>query len=274
MKFQVYYKEKRYFILMVLMSLMAYSSILLNIGILFTHVFFLLFMTLLVLGNIVGSLLFVGHLRGNAIKVGKEQFSDMYEILESHSKSLGLKKVPDMYILQGNGVLNAFALKFVRRNYVVLYSNILEVADQEGKDAVSFIIGHELGHIKRNHTGFLKSFFLLPARLMPGLGEAYSRACEYTCDNIGYHLCPQGALKGMLVLAVGKKLYTKVNVNELLALKYEPTFARSCAEFFSTHPALVNRIAAIDKLNRENFTSEVNFYVSPRVDISQSEVNQ
>jgi Zn-dependent protease with chaperone function len=220
------------------------------------------------------SLFFIGHLQGNAVKVGMKQFPDIYEIVESHSKKLNLKKVPDLYILQGNGVLNAFATKFAKRNCIVLYSDVLEVAYQEGKEAVSFIIGHELGHIKRNHVGFFKSIILLPGRLIPLVGNAYSRACEYTCDNIGYNLCPEGALKGMLILAVGKRLYTQVNIDELpLQKKYDALFALSFAEKFSTHPALVKRIAIVKRLNRNNLVVNAPFHTAG-IALNQPEANR
>ena len=220
-------------------------------------------------------MLFVGSLKGNAIKINKKQFPDIYEILESHSRALELKKLPDMYLLQGDGILNAFALKFVQRAYVVLYSYMLEVAYEEGRDAVSFIIGHELGHIKRNHTGFFKSYFLLPAKFIPFLGKAYSRACEYTCDNIGYNLCHKGALKGALILTAGKRLYTRVNINELISnTKSEQDFTMTFSELFSTHPHLVKRIAAIHQLNCDNFTTDTDTFLSAKVDNQQLETKE
>jgi len=82
-----------------------------------------------------------------------------------------------MYVLQGDGVLNAFATRFARKNFVVIYSDIFEMAYQEEKDAVSFIIGHELGHLKRRHVSNWRLFLTLPARFIPLLYKAYSRAC-------------------------------------------------------------------------------------------------
>lgn len=279
MEFKIHHKEKLYLAIMTLASLSIYLAIFFNR---YTDVRGMPLITLiscyvpmLLALKVIGSLLFIGSLKGNAIKIHPRQFPDIFEILESHSKKLGLKKTPDMYLLQGNGMLNAFATKFVQRDYVVLYSDVLELAYQEGLDAVSFIIGHELGHIKRNHAGFFKSTVLSPARLVPFLGNAYSRACEYTCDNIGYNLCPKGALKGALLLAAGKTLYKKINSDELiLNTRYEPKFAILFAELFSTHPALVRRIDTLNQLTCSTITAESNSFISPTVTTRQVEAHR
>jgi Zn-dependent protease with chaperone function len=157
-----------------------------------------------------------------------------------------------LYLLQGGGMLNAFAMRFVGRNYVVLYSDVLEAAYHEGMPAVEFILGHELGHIKRNHVGLLKMILLFPGHLIPFLGSDYSRACEYTCDNIGYHLSPEGAVKGLLILAAGKKLYKKVDVDALLDnAGNEPLLAQWVAEIFSTHPHLIKRVRNLNQIHNE-----------------------
>ena len=273
MNFAVRSREKLYFGIMLAISILLYGLLFALLAtpakdaaaIYIGLIGFILFL------NVFVTLIFVGTLKGNAIKINAKQFPDIYAILESHSQRLGLSKTPDMYLLQGNGILNAFALKFARRNYVVLHSNILEIAYQD-MDVVSFIIGHELGHIKRNHTGFLKSFLIFPAKLMPFLGNAYSRACEYTCDNIGFNLCPKGAVKGILVLAVGKKLYTKVNLDELLLnVEREAGFALKFAEIFSTHPVLVKRIAVMNQLTYDDLTPENGFFNIQNSDFKQSD---
>ncbi|HEX2998926.1 MAG TPA: M48 family metalloprotease, partial [Armatimonadota bacterium] len=87
----------------------------------------------------------------------------------------------------------------------------------------------------------------------PFLGSAYSRACEYTCDSIGAHLVPRGAVDGLLVLAAGKRLYDKVNVNQFAGQTVsERGFFVWLAEVFSTHPPLAARVRAVsDQVNRK-----------------------
>ena len=194
----------------------------------------------------------IGYIKGSGVQVNEKQFPEAYAILKAQSEKLGLAQVPAMYLLQSGGMLNAFATRFSGRNYVILYSDVLGAAYDEGMTAVAFIIGHELGHLKRNHVSLAKSIFTLPSKLIPFLGAAYSRACETTCDNIGYALCPEGAEKGMLILAAGRELYKKVQVNELLAAtRAEKGFAMWFAEVFSSHPPIVDRITHLQELASE-----------------------
>jgi Zn-dependent protease with chaperone function len=143
--------------------------------------------------------------------------------------------------------LNAFAAKFLGRNYIVLYSEIVETAYGQDKSIIEFIIGHEMGHIKRNHM--LKNLILFPSYIIPFLGSAYSRACEYTCDAIGFALCPAGAKGGLLVLASGKTIYKKVNLNEFLRQDdTEDGFWKWFAEKVSSHPNLTRRLGAFGEV--------------------------
>jgi Zn-dependent protease with chaperone function len=198
---------------------------------------------------ITGILLFVarirliGYLEGNAVEITKDQLPEVYKIIEDQSQILELGNIPTMYLLQGEGIFNAFATRFLGTDYVVLYSDVLEMAFTEGIEAVEFIIAHELGHIKRNHVGFLKGLLLFPSLFVPFLRSAYSRACEYTCDNVRFALSPEGSRKGLLILASGKSLYKRV---DLEAYVRNANNARGFSSWFdeicSTHPHLTKRL--------------------------------
>jgi Zn-dependent protease with chaperone function len=153
--------------------------------------------------------LHLGHVRGNGIRVSSSQFPQLHSIAEQHSRRLGIEETPAIFVLQSGGVLNAFATRFLGRNFVIIYSDVLALATQKGEKAVSFILGHELGHVQRKHM--TRRALLYPAMIVPFLGSAYSRACEYTCDRFGNALEPQGGVDGLLVLAAGRDLYTQVS---------------------------------------------------------------
>ena len=87
---------------------------------------------------------------------------------------------------------------------------------------------------------------LYPAMIFPFLGSAYSRACEYTCDQVGNALEPEGGVDGLLVLAAGRDLYTQVNSAEYSNQRETETgFFVRFAEIISTHPNLTKRVAAL-----------------------------
>ena len=188
----------------------------------------------------------LGHVRGNAVRVSDKQFPQLYRLTVAHARRLELKEVPAVYVLQSGGVLNAFATRFSGRDFVVINSDVLELALDQGEAAVGFIVGHELAHLWRGHLRH--RWLTLPARLVPYLGSAYSRACEYTCDRIGAACQPDGAISGLLALAAGKQLHAHVDVREFAAqAEKERNFWTKRVELMSSHPLLPKRVAALLK---------------------------
>ena len=242
----VHTKETTYFALCVLVSLALYY-VLARIILSGTPVSgVVLFYTIV---GIVGYFLFhgimLGQIRGNGIRVSDQQFPELMAMANEQSRRLGMDDTPDIYVLQSGGVLNAFATRFLGRNFVVLYSDVLALATQKGEKAVSFVLGHELGHIKRKHM--TRRALLYPSMIVPFLGSAYSRACEYTCDQVGNALEPEGSVDGLLVLAAGRDLYSRVDSTAYANQRVtERGFFVTLAEILSTHPNLTKRVAAMD----------------------------
>jgi Zn-dependent protease with chaperone function len=243
----VYPKERVLYAVMVVVSLLIYAGLILggmaNPQVAGTIVFYTVLLSLLAL---YAHGLALGRIRGNAVRVSERQFPLLHRLATAHARRLGLKKAPSIYVMESGGLLNAFATRFLGRDFVVIYSDVLELALARGEAAVGFIVGHELGHIWRGH---LKHRWLTtPARFVPYLGAAYSRACEYTCDRAGAHCQPEGAISGLLVLAAGKQLHAHVDVREYAGQAVsEQNFWVRRAELMSTHPNLPKRIAALIK---------------------------
>lgn len=128
---------------------------------------------------------FISHLKGNGVKVTEAQFPDLHRSLVNCCQKIGMDSRPDMYLLRTD-FFNALATIFLGRNFVVLFTDVVDALDDE-PSAIDFYIGHELGHIHRMHLRW--SGFLFPALLLPVLGTAYRRAQEYTCDRYGAHCC-------------------------------------------------------------------------------------
>jgi Zn-dependent protease with chaperone function len=243
-------KEKLYFGICVVVSIAVYiilANILLSGGEAAGALLFYL-----IVGIVVGFLfhsLFLGHVRGNGVRVSDRQFPELNAMADEHSRRLGMSETPAVFVLQSGGVLNAFATRFLGRNFVILNSDVLALATQKGEKAVSFVLGHELGHVRRKHM--TRRAFLYPAMLFPFLSGAYSRACEYTCDRFGNALEPEGGVDGLLVLAAGRDLYTQVNSTEYgRQRETESGFFVRFAEILSTHPNLTKRVAALDAVRQ------------------------
>ncbi len=205
-------------------------------------------MLALMLGGVLHGL-FVGAIEGNAVRVSERQFPEVHGLVERLSLQLGLATIPAVYVLQAGGLLHAFATRFLGRNFVVISTDVLELATANGEPALGFVVAHELAHLKRRHAIVLP--FILPALLLPFLGTAYARACEYTCDAMAARCRPDGAADGLRVLAAGKRLYAAVDVKEMVAQgRTSNAFWPWLAEMLSAHPFLPKRLAALPEMAR------------------------
>ena len=128
---------------------------------------------------------FIAHIKGNGVKVTEAQFPDLHRSLQECCRKIGMATPPEMYLLRTD-FFNALATKFLGRNFIVLFSDVVDALEDE-PGAIDFYIGHELGHIHRKHLKW--SAFLFPALLLPVLGAAYRRSQEYTCDRYGASCC-------------------------------------------------------------------------------------
>jgi Zn-dependent protease with chaperone function len=238
----IHSKESGYFIICLLISILIYIALIVSIvG--------LIYMILISIAVFFVEGLLMGRIRGNAVRVTESQFPKLHQMVVNLSREMGLEKTPAVYVQQNGGILNAFATRFLRRDFVVVYSDVLELALREGDDALAFVVAHELGHVARKHMS--KRIWIYPALFMPFLGTAYYRACEYTADRFGARYAPSGGSKGLLVLAAGKHLYKEVDgVQFSKQADEESGFFVWLAEKLETHPNLTKRVKALEAFSQ------------------------
>lgn len=232
----IYKKEKIYYSIALISSILSYAA-------LFLSVVGIFIMAIIIVLPLLLHVLTIAHIRTNGVRLSSQQFPVVFEKVKSLCGLMDIPKVPDVYVMESGGILNAFATRFFGRNMVVLYSDIFELINIGGEEELSFVIAHELAHIKRNHI--TKQLFILPALWVPFMGEAYSRACEYTCDRMAayYIRNPEAAMNGLTILAVGKSLYRQVNRSDYLHQNsQEKGLFVWLIEKLSTHPPLPKRI--------------------------------
>ena len=84
---------------------------------------------------------FIAYLRGSAVRLGPDQFPEIYQRVVEFAQRSGMKKEPEAYLMQAAGSLHALHTKFFRRQMVVPNAALLEScgADTEARD---LIIGH------------------------------------------------------------------------------------------------------------------------------------
>lgn len=245
-------KERVYYYVRLLLSMLFYMLVILSV---YYSVVFSFYIILKILGFVclvhfaittIKRVIITGYVKSSSVAVNYEQLPDIYDLVEEYSIRLELDRVPEVYLMESGGILNAFASRMFNSDYVVLYSDMLEDYYNGNEDTVRFVIAHELGHIKRKHL--VKEFWLFPANYLPFVSFAYYRACEITCDNIAHSLCPQGAEDGILTLASGKTYRNRAfqiqEVNEQHN-NCDNNFLIWVFDKLSTHPSIINRLERI-----------------------------
>lgn len=235
-------KETIYFILLLLASIPLYI-------LLFVSIVGIFVLGFLILIPIIAHLIYTAHIRTNGVRITDKQFPEIFERTKEIAKDMGFYILPDMYVMESGGFLNAFATRFFGRNMIVLYADLFEMKEKDPK-VVDFVIAHELAHIKRNHI--IKYALILPGNWVPFLSSAYSRACEYTCDRMASHYINDvdASTRALSMLAVGRKYYNTIDVEEYMQQSSrEKGFFIWLSEKLMSHPTLPKRISAIYNFN-------------------------
>jgi Zn-dependent protease with chaperone function/uncharacterized protein YgiM (DUF1202 family) len=194
---------------------------------------------------------FRAELFGNSVRVTNEQFPEILEIANRHCYALNLTRIPDMFVVSGNGVISALAIKRLKDNYILLSSNLIDtLLAHNSRAELSAILGHEIAHHAAGHLAWWRKLLLMPAKLLPFFGAAYSRACELTADRVGMYLCgsKDAATRALITLACGSKVLSpKANIEAFkLQENYLPGFFAFLHDLYSVHPRMTKRVLALE----------------------------
>lgn len=211
---------------------------------------------LLVPGLVVYRQLTRAGIRGSAVRLSRRQFPDIYAVKEDFARRLRLRREPEIYLMSGNGALNAFAASTFGYDFVVIHSELFSNTYDRNKDALAFIIGHELGHLRLGHTRLWYQLSTAYTDRVPLLAGFLSRAREFSCDRHGAYLAPQGE-EGLLLLTAGRYVYKQVDVEELLeqARRFRG-FWPVVAQLPQSHPFSVRRVSILYDLGFFGATAE------------------
>jgi len=185
-----------------------------------------------------------GYSLGNGVKLSTKQFPEVYNMFEKMAQRVGLEKTPDIILINGNGVLNAFATTMpMIRNIVVIHSDIFEkcIANND-METLSFILGHELGHIKFNHTKWWYHIVTAGLLFIPGVNllfrKALSRANEYSCDKLGALLSNDSSGRSLMILSAGKHNYRDVDIKQYMNDQEKKNIWITISNFSMDHPII------------------------------------
>ena len=182
------------------------------------------------------------HTFGHNVLLGERQLPELHRMVEG-AAALGMKRVPNAFLSNSNGVFNAFARRMLGGRYIFLTGALVEA---ETDAQICFIIGHELGHHAAGHLDWGKNLLRLPSRFVPLLYLAYSRSRELTCDRIGARL--RGDVRvsrtALQMLAAGSgRLNDRMDATESEAQEARVLgFASFLLKFVASHPHTCLRV--------------------------------
>jgi Zn-dependent protease with chaperone function len=246
-KENVFFIVKVFFTIVVLVGIVSLISALSSSAItsVATITVFIIYALLIVLFVLFQKIYLIGYMKANGIEISANQFADVYAEYFKMVQDVNIKKAPKLFILQQGGALNAFAIRFSGNNYIAIYSDIFSLIHSD-LDAVRFILGHELGHVARKHMS--KRFWTCLSSIIPFLTAAYSRHCEYTCDQYGKIFSPNNYINGLLVIAAGKDLYKNVNIESYINdARKNYTASAKIIGIILSHPSTPRRLDRLSK---------------------------
>ncbi len=179
---------------------------------------------------------FYYHVISYSVKATERNLTDIHAIAETAAGRLGIK-TPGVYVVQ-NPEINAYAVGAFKK-IIVINTGLIDATDS---DELTFIIGHELSHVKYGWAVLVK----VPGLTIPVPMLFSSQRREYTCDRGGLIAC-RDLNKSILVLAklaLGKSLASKINVEKLYNNKKEVEEDRisRLSEALASHPPVRDRV--------------------------------
>lgn len=195
---------------------------------------------------------FQASIYGNSVMVSESQYEKVYAMVKSTAKDLQLPHVPTTFVVNSDGMINAVAIKFLSKKYVLLFSSLIDILwNDENQDRLNVIIAHELAHHAAGHINFWVNLLMKPAMFIPFLGSAYSRSCELTADRIAasYINNESACVDSLVTLASGsRELVSQTNKEAFIHQeKMVPGFFGFLQEILSSHPRMTRRIIAINQ---------------------------
>ena len=209
---------------------------------------------LLAIGVIIYVRLQQAQYLGNAVRVHKNQYPDIYNSFRAYAEKLEIPNA-SLYVIQ-DPYLQAFALGITSCT-VVLTSALVEQLSQKELD---FVIGHELGHYKAGHTKLSTIFVPIGNNnILSGLMFGFwNRKTEYSCDGCGLILTKDidNAISALIKLAVGREMFNKLNLEGYVAqIKTAQRRSVKFSELLGDHPLITNRIKHLMLFWKESFSA-------------------
>jgi hypothetical protein len=186
-------------------------------------------------------------IRGNSIRLSRDQIPQLYGILEAHCAKFGMRRAPELYLSEDaiSGLAQAYSVW--GHDYIVLNAELVEKAMEESPGALAFMLGRELGRIRLGHLKWWDEMLLAHVSNIPLIRAPLLRARTYSCDRYGAYLSESG-LRELLAQVAGRKMLKHLNLREYIdqACDYRGFWARVASMMNESPPLLWRAKALLD----------------------------
>lgn len=192
-----------------------------------------------------GPRLLLAHACSNGLAISAAQTPKLHAQLVAAADRLGVREVPDAYLLPIRGWRDALAARLFAHTYLLLDPALVNACGEDRR-ALDFILGHSMGQFALGHRR--RQPWLEPARWVPWLGAAYSRACELSCDRCGLLAAQdlEAATRGLVILATRGAILLALTCESVPVRGDQPRgFWSSMIETHARRPSLLERVQAM-----------------------------
>lgn len=194
----------------------------------------------------------------NGVEITQNQLPEIYEMYIDLAIKMGFKKskmkIPRLYLVNGNGVMNAFASKCtLRKGYIVIHSDLLDLAYKfDELELIKFVLAHELGHHKCGHTKIWRTMLSSVLKLAY-LDKSLVRTQEYTADRVALYYAKEGAMS-MIYIFSGKYMGSMIDMEEYFNSidLHDDSIWLKLSNFLSDHPVGFRRMQTLKKAKNMN----------------------
>jgi len=194
----------------------------------------------------------VAFLRGHAVELSDSQYPDLHARVRNVAKRLDMPVPPDAYIYDRGCDAASFSFRDSARDTIALNAKLVG-AFGEHPGAMDFFIGYEIGWLQHPLTRWRAWFG--PARVLPLLGPAISRARVYTADRFGLLACraKADAALALAMFASGPRRWRSFNIAQFASQSASAAIpVIGLVELMQPEPWLARRIAHLRAVATDN----------------------
>jgi hypothetical protein len=183
----------------------------------------------------------------NSVRLSRAQIPEIYDNFERMCATLGMSRVPELYVSESAVDPPAASRSAWHVDYVVLDDRYLQADLAAVRDVYRFFLARELGRIHLGHTAWLDDILLAYVVRVPFLRNPLMHVRTYSHDRYAAYLAPD-SIRGLVVLAVGRRVLDHVDVDAFVrqALELRGWWARA-ASLMTGLPRVAYRIQQLER---------------------------